>query len=246
MAVTATNKAMTGLPRRLVQDGIVAEEALVEALDGASEAGESIVDYLVDNGLADPQAVAVAASHEFGVPLFDLNAYEMDLDAIKSIKPELIQQHRVLPLMLRGKRLFLGVADPTNLTAMDEIKFASGFRIDPVVVEQKKLTDCVSRALEAVDTTMSGLDDEDFDLEGLEVSGGDELEEDNDSDVDDAPVVKFVNKVLLDAIKKGLLGYSLRALRKDLPRAHPSGRRAAHCRTAACATVAERSAPVSR
>ena len=203
MAVTATNKAMTGLPRRLVQDGIVAEEALVEALDGASEAGESIVDYLVDNGLADPQAVAVAASHEFGVPLFDLNAYEMDLDAIKSIKAELIQQHRVLPLMLRGKRLFLGVADPTNLTAMDEIKFASGFRIDPVVVEQKKLTDCVSRALEAVDTTMSGLDDEDFDLEGLEVTGGDELEDDNDSDVDDAPVVKFVNKVLLDAIKKG-------------------------------------------
>jgi len=203
MAVSATNKAMTGLPRRLVQDGIVAEEALLEALVRASEAGEPIVDYLVDNGLADPQAVAVAASHEFGVPLFDLDAYEMDLDAIKSIKAELIQQHRVLPLMLRGKRLFLGVADPTNLTAMDEIKFASGLRVDPVVVEHKKLADFVSRGLEAVDTTMSALEDDDFDLEGLEVTGGEELEDENDSDVDDAPVVKFVNKVLLDAIKKG-------------------------------------------
>ncbi|MBT8421599.1 MAG: type IV-A pilus assembly ATPase PilB [Gammaproteobacteria bacterium] len=203
MAVTAATKAMSGLPRRLVQDGIVAEETLIEALEAATESGESIVDHLVENGLADPQAVAVAASHEFGVPLFDLNAYEMDIDAIKSIKADLIQQHRVLPLMLRGKRLFLGVSDPTNLTAMDEIKFASGLRIDPVVVEQKKLIDSVARALEAVDTSMSGLSDDDFDLEGLEVSGGDEIEENNDSDIDDAPVVKFVNKVLLDAIKKG-------------------------------------------
>jgi len=203
MAVSATNKALTGLPRRLVQDGIVAEDAIEDALTAASEANGSLVAHLVDNGLADPQAVAVAASHEFGVPLFDLNAYEMDVDVIKAVDTKLLQKHRVLPLVLRGKRLFLGVSDPTNLQAMDDIKFQSGYRIDPVVVEQKKLEDYVARALEAVDTSMQDLADDDFDLEGLEVSGGDEFEEDNDSDIDDAPVVKFVNKVLLDAIKKG-------------------------------------------
>ena len=91
MAVTASNKALTGLPRRLLQDGIVAEEALIEALDATSESGISLVDHLVEKGLADPQAVAVAASHEFGVPLFDLNAHEMDVDvtALSCLPPQM-------------------------------------------------------------------------------------------------------------------------------------------------------------
>jgi type IV pilus assembly protein PilB len=204
MAATATSNIITGLPRRLVQDGIVDEETMMEVVEQTKSAGGTVVAHLVNQELANAQAVAVAASHEFGVPLFDLDALELDLDVVKSVDQKLISKHRVLPLILRGKRLFLGVADPTNQQAIDEIKFQSGLRIDPVVVEQDKLQEYVTRALEAVDTSMQDLSDEDFDLESLEISSGEEELSEADSDaVDDAPVVRFVNKVLLDAIKKG-------------------------------------------
>jgi type IV pilus assembly protein PilB len=193
------------LPRRLVKDGIVSEEAMLDALEETQNSGISVVTYLVQKELASAREVANAASHEFGVPLFDLDAFEIDIDVIKAVNQKLIIKHRVLPMIQRGQRLFLGVADPTNLAAVDEIKFQSGFRIEPVVVEVDKLDAMVTKALETIDTSMQDLVDDDFDLEGLEISGGDaELENDEDSDaIDDAPVVRFVNKVLLDAIKKG-------------------------------------------
>ena len=204
MAATATSTVISGLPRRLVQDGIVDEETMLEVLEKTQKMGGTVVAHLVDDELADAQAVAIAASHEFGVPLFDLDALELDLDVFKAVDQKLISKHRVLPMMLRGKRLFLAVSDPTNQQAIDEIKFQSGLRIDPVVVEQDKLKEQVARALEAVDTSMADLSDEDFDLESLEVTGGlEELDEADSDAVDDAPVVRFVNKVLLDAIKKG-------------------------------------------
>ncbi len=177
---------------------------MLEVLDEIQGSGITIVAYLVQNEIANARAVADAASHEFGVPLFDLSAFEMDVDAIKTVDQKLITKHRVLPLILRGKRLFVGVSDPTNLGAIDEIKFQSGLRIEPVVVEVNKLEEMVTKAVEAVDTSMEDLADDDFDLEGLEVTGGDEeIEQDESDAIDDAPVVRFVNKVLLDAIKKG-------------------------------------------
>ncbi len=205
MAVSATTATLTGLPRRLVQDGIIAEEACAEALESAKQAKQSLVHFLVDQQLADPRQIAIAASHEFGVPLLDLSVLEPDLEAVRSVDQKLLTKHRVMPLIRRGQRMFLAVADPTNLQAIDEIKFQTGFRIDPVVVEQDKLEEMVSKALEAVDTSMSSFDEDDFDLEGLEVSGGDEELDDEVSatDVEDAPVVRFVNKIMLDAIKRG-------------------------------------------
>ncbi len=208
MAVSAPGTMVSGLPRRLVQEGIVSEEVIVDALDAIRAAGDTtgdtLVAYLVEQQLADSRAIAVAASNEFGVPLFDLDAFELDLEAIRSVDHKLLNKHRVLPLVLRGKRLFLAVGDPTNLHSMDEIKFQSGLRVDPIVVEQHKLKDAVARALEAIDTSMQNLGDDDFDLEGLEITGGDqELDDATLEAIDDAPVVRFVNKVLLDAIKKG-------------------------------------------
>jgi len=205
MAVSATSTPLTGLPRRLVQDGIVDETAVTEAVEEARAKKLGLVPHLVACELAEPRLIAIAASHEFGIPLLDIEVLELDLDAIRKVDQKLISKHRVLPLVLRGKRLFLGVSDPTNVQAIDEIKFQSGCRVDPVVVEQDKLEEMVSRALEAVDTSMSNLGDDDFDLESLEISGGDEQIEDEiarDS-IDDAPVVRFVNKIMLDAIKRG-------------------------------------------
>ena len=205
MAATAPQSAITGLPRRLVQDGILSEDALLEAMEAAKAQKINLVAHLVANELASARDVAVAASHEFGVPLMDLEAMEVDLDVVRIVDEKLISKHRVLPLVRRGKRLYLAVTDPTNLAAIDEIKFATGLRVEPVVVEQDKLDAQVSGALEAVDTSMSAFEEDDFDLDNLEVSGGDEQVDDelNRAEVDDAPVVRFVNKVMLDGIKKG-------------------------------------------
>jgi len=196
---------LSGLPRRLVQDGILDEKTIAEAAGEAKSKKTGLVAYLIDNELADPARVAVAASHEFGVPLLDLDAFDLDLDAVRAVDQQLLQKHRVLPLMLRGKRIFVAVSDPTNLQALDEIKFQTNLRVDPVVVEQDKLAEQVSRALDAVDTSMEDLQDDDFDLDSLDVSSGDDelLDEVTTADVDDAPVVRFVNKILLDAIKRG-------------------------------------------
>ncbi len=201
----ASQSNLSGLPRRLVQDGIVSAENIATATDEAREEGVSLVSLLVGKSLADARALAVAASHEFGVPLLDLDALTLDLDVVRSVDQKLISKHRVLPIGQRGKRLFIGVADPTNLQAVDEIKFQTGLRVDPVVVEQDKLDQIVSSTLEAIDTSMSSFDDDDFDLENLDVSGGDEIEQDDVTrdDIEDAPVVRFVNKVLIDAIKRG-------------------------------------------
>ncbi|MGI9343493.1 MAG: type IV-A pilus assembly ATPase PilB [Gammaproteobacteria bacterium] len=205
MAVSATTAPLTGLPRRLVQDGIIDEETVVESVKQARKDKVGLVAHLVNHNKVDARKVAIAASHEFGVPLMDIEVLDMDLEAIKAVDQSLLNKHRVMPLILRGKRMFLGVADPTNLAAIDEIKFQTGCRVDPVVVEQDKLEELVSKALEAVDTSMSNFDEDDFDLESLEISSGEEELEDDvgRDDVEDAPVVRFVNKILLDAIKRG-------------------------------------------
>ena len=139
MAVSATSAPLSGLPRRLVQDGIIDEDVVLSAVQEARDSKSTLVAHLVAKELAEPRQIAIAASHEFGVPLLDLDVLELDLEAVRSIDQRLMNKHRVLPLVLRGKRLFLGVSDPTNLQAIDEIKFQTGFRVDPVVVEQDRL-----------------------------------------------------------------------------------------------------------
>lgn len=204
MAATAPKSNLSGLPRRLVQDGIITEAVVQEATAAARKEKLGLVAYLVANEKADSRAIAVAASHEFGVPLLDLDSIDIELETLRAVDQKLVSKHRVLPLIKRGQKLFLGISDPTNLQAIDDVKFQTTLRIETVVVEEAKLEDRIIKALEAVDTTMSSLDDEDLDLENLDVMGGDdEPDELSRDDIDDAPVVRFVNKILLDAIKRG-------------------------------------------
>lgn len=95
MAVTASQSALTGLPRRLVQDGIVSEQGIQDAMEAARKARTPLVAYLVANDLADSRAIAVAASHEFGVPLLDLDAIEVDMECLRSVDQKLLSKHRV-------------------------------------------------------------------------------------------------------------------------------------------------------
>src|SRR4051812_15638138 len=199
--------SLQGLPLRLIQDGLLDERAMTDAVIAAKESNTNLVSHLVSAGLADPREIAIAAAQEFGVPLLDLEAVQPDLDTVKLVSDKLLAKHRVLPIMKRGKRLFVAVSDPTNLHALDEIKFQTGLSVEAVVVEEDKLQKIASKAIEQADTQMGNLaDDEGLDLENLDISGGDDdLENDSVArdDVEDAPIVRFVNKVLLDAIKKG-------------------------------------------
>jgi len=179
---------------------------MLEALNAATQRKSSVVTQLVASGAANARDIAIAASTEFGVPLFDLESVNLDLDTLRLVTDKLLAKHRVLPLFKRGKRLFLAVADPTNMHAIDEIKFQTGLGVEAVVVEDDKLQKAVDKAIEQHDTAVSGLaDEEGVDLESLEVSGGDEAADEKVTrdDVEDAPIVRFVNKLMIDAIRRG-------------------------------------------
>jgi type IV pilus assembly protein PilB len=208
MSVAAQQRLMLqGLPQRLIQDGLVDEQSMLQAVAATQDGTTNLVSYLVGNGMAESRELAIAASQEFGVPLLDLDAFQPDLDTVRLVSDKLLTKHRVLPLVRRGKRLFVAVSDPTNIHALDEIKFQTGLSVEAVVVEEDKLQKAVGNVLEQVDTQMPSLADDDLDLDNLDITGGeDELEKEaavGRDDVEDAPIVRFVNKVLLDAIKRG-------------------------------------------
>jgi type IV pilus assembly protein PilB len=206
LAAQPGRSALGGLPQRLVQDGLIDDTAAHAALHDAREKNTSFVSQLVANGGAKARDIAVAASIEFGVPILDLDSIQVDVDVSRLVSEKLLTKHRVLPLFRRGKKLFLGVSDPTNLHAIDEIKFQTGLGVEAVVVDDDKLQKAVDRALEQADAQMPSLGDDDaVDLDGLEVSGGDETDADAGTrdDVEDAPIVRFINKLMLDAIRRG-------------------------------------------
>jgi len=159
--------ALGGLAQRLVQDGLLDEASMQDAIVKSKEKHVSLVTHLVGANLATARDIAISASNEFGVPLLDLDAVTPDVDAIRSVSEKLMQKHRVLPLMKRGKRLFLAVADPTNLHALDEIRFQTSMSIEFVVVEDKKLQTAVGKAIDQAEAIMPSLTDDDFDLENL-------------------------------------------------------------------------------
>jgi len=204
MVTQSTPVRLSGLARRLVMDGLLTEADAQAAFDQSLKEKIPLVTYLVKSGLAEDGRIAVAASEEFGAPVLDIDSLDIGLLPKDLVSEKLIRKHRAIPLFKRGSRLYVGLSDPTNLQALDEIKFHTGINTDAVVVEESKLSRFIDRVVEAQEATNLG-DLSDSDLDGLDISGGDELPQDEvrDTDVDDAPIVRFVNKVMLDAINKG-------------------------------------------
>lgn len=206
MAATSERVHLGGLARKLVLDGLLDESIAAEAFEQSRKDKTPFVRHVVAKGLADPTKIARSAAEEFGVVLLDIEALETDLEVTKLLGEKLIRQHHTLPVYKRGNRLFVAVSDPTNLQALDEIKFATGCNVEAILVEENKLSNAIDRCLDAADTSMADLagDDDDLDdLEGLEVGGEEDTQDDSGIDIDDAPVVKFVNKIMIDAIKRG-------------------------------------------
>jgi len=202
MATPSVNMNLNGLARKLVLDGVLNEADALKAQEQSQRKRMSIVSYLVEQKLVNARILATLASVEFGIPLLDIKAIDFDLDVVRLVKENLIRQHNALPVYKRGNRLYLAVSDPTNLNAMDEIGFSAKLATEAILVEDDKLQIAIEKALSDSDTSLEGLDDS---LEDLDIGSDDRNEKDNDSasDVDDAPVVRFVNKVLLDAINTG-------------------------------------------
>ncbi len=194
-----------GLPEHLVQAGLLDEKSLAEAVKGAREAHQNLVTYLVGRNLVDSRELATAAAALFGTPVMDLDALVVDLDVVRLVPEKVLAQSRTLPLARRGRRLFVAISDPTNLHGLDEIRFSTAMQVEPIVVEDDKLQRALARVLEQFDTSMRSLGEGDLDLEKLDTSVGDEIDAESSprDEVEDAPIVRFVNKVMLDAIRRG-------------------------------------------
>lgn len=204
MASSASSIKLNGLSKRLVSEGLIQENAALQAQLDARKKKISLAACLAEDYKINARKIAVAASEEFGLPLFDLAALDPENVPKNLIEEKLIRQHQALPILKRGNRLFVAVADPMNLMALDEIKFNTGVPTEPILVEVDKLNRLIEDALSAADTSMQEMAGLDEDLENLDVSSAEEGEAaDDDKGVDDTPVVRFVNKVLLDAINKG-------------------------------------------
>jgi len=201
---TANLVGITGITRRLVIDGVLSEADARRALEEATKAKKSAQLYLLEQRMVSVAQVAAANSTEFGIPLFDAAALEFKYSAVKIVSEDLINKHMALPLIKRGNRLYVAVADPTNTRALDDIKFATNLTVEPVLVDEERLRRAIDMALMSNDSLQQDEDDEG--LENLESMGGDDDANDSGIDAkggDDTPVVKFVNKMLLDAIKRG-------------------------------------------
>jgi type IV pilus assembly protein PilB len=201
---TANLVGITGIARRLVLDGALPEAEARKALEESGKLKRPVHQYLLEKRLVTAAHVAGANAVEFGMPLFDAVAMDFNQAATKLVSEELITKHSALPLYKRGNRLFVAISDPTNTRALDEIKFAANLTVEPILVDEDKLRRAIELALSAGDSMGNMGDDEG--LENLESTGGDDDAPDNLTDSkggDDTPVVRFVNKVLLDAIKRG-------------------------------------------
>ncbi|HHL31815.1 MAG TPA: type IV-A pilus assembly ATPase PilB, partial [Oceanospirillales bacterium] len=160
---------------------------------------------LVENDIAPSDELANISSEEYGVPLFDASVMDLRMSPLSLVEEKLIHKHNILPLFKRGKKLFIAISDPTNVTAIEEIQFHTNMTVEPVVVPHDLLLSVIDEALNEADSMMDDEEDDEG-LEDLDYEDTTEIVEDtaaDASDADDTPIVKFVNKVLLDAIKRG-------------------------------------------
>ncbi|UUD65617.1 type IV-A pilus assembly ATPase PilB [Pseudomonas seleniipraecipitans] len=198
------NIPLSGLAKQVVLAELLDEKAAQQAQAQAKRNKLSLVTYLAQNKLVKSRDLAELAADQFGVAYFDLNALDKESQPKDLVSEKLVRQHRTLPLWRRGNKLFVGISDPSNHQAVTDIQFSTGLSTEALLVEDDKLGDAIDKFF---DTGHSGLEDlGDVDLDGLETEAGDDDKKINDGggqDADDAPVVRFVNKMLLDAIKGG-------------------------------------------
>ena len=203
----ASTRNLSGLARALAQHGLMTEFEAEALQTQAAQAGATFVDHVIANKKISATQLAVFASRAFGVPLFDLAGFDTDQFPKELIDLKIAQARHVLPLHKRGNRLYVATSDPANVQGLEEIRFKTNLVIEPVVVESDKLAQSIHKLVEASGALLkevSSMEDLEIDLQeadsGAPAGSGDE----ESSEVEDAPVVKYLQKILIDAIAAGV------------------------------------------
>lgn len=198
---------LKGIAPLLVQANLLEKEKALHFQQLAAENKVTLLQYLVANNIIAAKKIALAVAHSFGLAMLDLTSMEADLLPVALVSEKLIRRHNLVPIYTRGTQLYLATDDPSKQASLKEIQFHTGLNVTPVVVETDKLNELIDKLLHQKENQgLSDYFEESQDLEGLEFSADEEEKEADDSGAssDDAPVVKFVNRILIDAIKKGV------------------------------------------
>ncbi|MCI2284999.1 type IV-A pilus assembly ATPase PilB [Colwellia sp. MSW7] len=196
------NHQQSSVLTALSNEHLVPFENVDELFNDFSGKNKPFIRYLVDDKKLDGKKIAAILSHRFGYPYIQLENFDTTLVPEGVRNEKLIHKHNALPLFLRGKVLFVAMSDPTNLDALEEIQFNTGYSTELILTDEPGLQACIEKVLEDESDALNITDIDSDELSGLEVQ-----EDNNDEPVstgeDDAPIVVFINKILLDAIKKG-------------------------------------------
>lgn len=201
MSATNPKIRLSGIARRLVQGNLLTAEAAEKAVEQSQSKKIPLVSYLCENKILPAIDIATAAAEEFGMPLFDINS--LDTTVVPETDEKIVRQFNTVPIYKTPTRIYIAISDPSNQAAFDNIKFHFKLHAEAVIVEEDKLKVFIEKILEERSrSAMSDLNLEEG-LENIEIEGGDPTAEDDGASAEeDAPIVKFVNKVLLDAINR--------------------------------------------
>lgn len=192
----------SGYIRRLVDEGFLSAQQMKDALSNAQKNKVSIVAYLSEKLNITPLIIAEMISQEFGEPIFDLDSFNPEMLPKDLIDPNLVSKHKVIPLVQRGNILYVATSDPTNIEALDAIRFNCGLNIEPIIVEHHKLEKYLEKHFTVEESFNFG--DEDFDVDIIATDNQPPSEDDDDeASEEEAPIVKYINKLLVDAIRMG-------------------------------------------
>ncbi len=200
--LTQPGGQLSGLARQLVLNHLLDEAAALKAIEQSRRENLPFVAYLVDNKLARDKDIARLASRSFNLPLFDIDALDIDRAIVQLVDEKLLRQHHALPLFKRGRRLFVGVSDPTNQRVLEDIKFQTRLDIEPVIISETQWVKAIEGAIGSQGSTM--VDQDIGDLDFSAETDTSRVETLTQSDADDAPVVRFINQVILQAINRGV------------------------------------------
>jgi len=192
---------LSGLAWQMVQSGLLAESAVREAIHKSQQEKLPLISYLVQHKLAKARALMEMAAEQFGMAFVDIGSIDKDIQPKDIVKEKLAQQHQVLPLFKRGNTLFVALSDPSSHQALSDLQFSTGMNIEPLLAENDKLRSAIDKFYESSTSQLGDLSEAGLDGLAVDVVVPKNASEGDDSD--DAPVVRFVNKLLLDAIKGG-------------------------------------------
>ncbi len=205
MGDTQAKQPLSALGRKLVQLGLLKEDVAISANDAAIKQNIPLISFIVNQKLADATKIALICSKEFGLPLLDLNSLNFDLVPKDLLKPDIILKYHALPVFKRGNRLFVAISDPTNLKALDEIKYSTALTTEALLVEEPKFKQTIDKLTSIMEAASLGVIG-DADLEAIDISTEEEggpAAPPTGTEKDEAPVVRFINKLILDAINAG-------------------------------------------